>query len=47
MIRDEVLDLKHFEEFERVWRPIECEFDVPAVSGRDVFLTNTVCKKLE
>lgn len=47
VIGDEVLDLKHFEEFEREWRSIECEFDVPAVNGLDAFLLNTIRNEFE
>ena len=47
VIGDEVLDLKHFEQFERAWRSIECEFDVPAVSGLDAFLPNTIRNEFE
>ena len=47
VIEDEVLELNHFEEFEREWCSIECEFDVPAVGGSDVFLPYNVRNELE
>ncbi len=47
VIEDEVLELNHFEEFEREWCSIECEFDVPAVGGSDAFLPNNVRNELE
>ena len=47
VIEDEGLDLKHFEKFERAWRSIECEVDVPAVNGSDAFLPNTIRNEFE
>ena len=47
VIDDEVLELKHFEEFEQEWTAIQCEFDVPAISGSDAFLPNTIRNELE
>lgn len=47
VIGDEILDLKHFEEFERLWRSIDYEFDVPAVDGSEAFLPNTVRNEIE
>ena len=47
VIGDDVFDLEHFVEFEREWRWLECEFDVPAVSGHEAFLPNTVRNDLE
>ena len=47
VIGDDLFELEHFVEFEREWRSMECEFDVPAVSGRDAFLPNTVRNELE
>ena len=47
VIGDEVLELKHFEEFEQEWTAIECEFDVPAIGSSDAFLLNTIPNELE
>ncbi|MCY3746399.1 MAG: hypothetical protein OXH05_09205 [Acidobacteria bacterium] len=47
VIGDEPFELDHFVEFEREWQSLECEFDVPAVSGHDAFLPNTVQSDLE
>ena len=47
VIGDVLFDLRHFEEFEREWRSMDCEFDVPAVSGHEAFLPNTVRNELE
>ena len=46
-VDDDVFELEHFREFEREWRSMECEFDVPAVSGHEAFLPNTVRNDLE
>ena len=47
VIGDDPFELDHFVEFERVWRSFECEFDVPAVNGREAFLPHTVRNHLE
>ena len=47
VIGDDLFGLDHFEEFEHRWRSLECEFDVPAVSGHEAFLPNTVRNNLE
>ena len=47
VIGEEVFDFKHFEEFEREWWSIECEFDVPTISAHEAFLPNTVRNELE
>ena len=46
VVGDELFELEHFEEFEHEWRSVECEFDVPAVSGHEAFLPNTVRNEL-
>lgn len=47
VIGDKPFELDHFAEFEREWRSFECEFEVPAVNGREAFLPHTVRNSLE
>ena len=47
VIGDEVFELEHFVKFEREWRSMECDFDVPAIGGHEAFLPNTVRNDLE
>ena len=42
VLEDDVVELRHFQEFIERWENITCELDVPAIDQWEAFLPNTV-----